>query len=67
MAAPKTTPVSPPTFSTIVSGCGIEQFIAQLDSVLDRAKQDAQFKRTHGMNRKEWDATLSPHLHGDLQ
>lgn len=67
MAAPKTTAVFSPTFSTILTACRADQLIRQVDAVLDCTEQDARFKQTHGMSRKDWDSALSLHLHGDLR
>jgi hypothetical protein len=67
VAAPKTTAVFSPALSTILNHCGIDQLIRSISSVFDRPEQDAQFKQTHGMNRHDWDAALSLHLHGDLR
>jgi hypothetical protein len=67
MAAPKPTVVFSPAFSTILTACGIDQSIQQLDTALDHTEQDVKFKRKHGMSRKDWDTALSLHLHGDLQ
>lgn len=64
MAEPKSTAVSSPSFSTILTGCGIGPFV---DAVLDRAEQNAHFQNTHGRSRYDWDAALSLHLRGDLQ
>jgi hypothetical protein len=63
MAAPKTTAVFSPAFSTILTDLRIDQ----VHAVLDRTEQDPQFTRTHGMSRKDWDAALSLHLHRDLR
>jgi hypothetical protein len=64
MASPKTTPVSPPAFSTILTACGIDRFSRNIDA--DGAEQEAQFQSTHGIGRKDWDTALS-HLHEDLR
>ena len=67
MAAPKTTAVFSPAFSTILIAFGIDRCLRQIDAVFNRTEQDAQFTRTHGMSRKDWDAALLLHLHGDLR
>jgi len=67
MADRKPTLVFSPAFSTIHTECRIEQLMREVDTVADRVEQDAQLKRTHGMTRKDWDAALSLHLHGDLR
>ncbi len=67
MADRKPTLVFSPAFSTIHTAGRIEQLIREVDTVADRVEQDAQLKRTHGMTRKDWDAALSLHLHGDLR
>jgi len=67
MAEQKPTLVLSPAFSTILSACGVDRVTLKIDAVTDRAEQDVRFKRTHGMSRKDWDAALSLHLHGELQ
>lgn len=67
MAAQKPTVVFSPAFSTILFACGIDPFVAEINAVLDRAEQNAQFQSTRSMSRTDWDAALSLHLHGDLQ
>ncbi len=67
MAAPKTTAVFSPAFSTILDPRGIAQFLREMNRAADGPEQDAQLKRIHDMSRKDWGATLSLHLHGDLQ
>ena len=67
MAEPKPTLVFSPAFSTIRPASQVYQLIRDVDTVLERIEQDAQFQRTHGMSRKDWDAALSLHLHGDLR
>ena len=67
MAAPKPTLDFSPAFSTIHAACRIERLIRKDDTVADGFEQDALFKRTHSMNRKDWDTALSLHLHGDLR
>ena len=67
MAAQKPTVVFSPAFSTTIIACGVDQFTTEIDRLSDRYEQGAQIKRIHGMSRKDWDAALSLHLHGDLQ
>ena len=65
MAASKTIAVFSSAFSTNPTAHDIDLFSSE--AVLDRAEQDEQFKRTHGLSRKDWDAALSLHWHGDRQ
>lgn len=67
MAEQKPTLVPSPAFSTILDAFGINQPLRKIDTNASPAEQDRQFKQTHGMSRKDWDAALSLHLHGDLQ
>ena len=67
MAAQKPTVVFSPAFSTIISACGVDHVTRTVDAVTDRGEQDVRFKRIRGMSRRDWDAALSLHLHGDLQ
>lgn len=66
MAEQKPTLVPFPAFSTILDVCRINQLLRQINTIADPAEQDRQFKQTHGMSRKDWDAALSLHLHGEL-
>ena len=67
MAAPKITAVFSRPFSTILTACRIDEQITRIDTVLDDAEWDEQFKQTHGVARKDWDAALSLPLRGDLR
>ena len=67
MAEQKPIVVLFPAFSTILRVSSTDHSIRNTDAAVDCAEQDAQFKHTHGMSRKDWDAALSLHLHGDLQ
>ena len=67
MAEQKPTSVPSPTFSTILDAFHINQLLRKIGTIAVPTEQDVRFKRTHGMSRTDWDATLSLHLHGDLQ
>ena len=66
MAAPKTTPVYPPAFSTILSAWGTDHFIRRV-VVLDPIDHDPELKRTQGIGRTDCDHGLFLRLHGALQ